>query len=212
MKKILLLSFVCFCIVSIANSQINKGSILLGGGFNFLNNKETIGNPNQKENSTGFTPAIGVAIKQNLLIGIQFIYAYSKNTITSSPDYKNNVYGAEIFLRKYLVLGKSFYLFGQTDLYYRHSKYTYDYITYATEQKDQSIGIGFYPGISYAVTKRFHLEIGLANLVSFEYSNHKYVNAGVTTENRHGEFFNVAASSLSNLTIGFRFFLAKNKS
>jgi hypothetical protein len=211
MKKITLILIVFTCLQSITKAQINKGSVLLGGGVNFYNNKETASNPNQKENSIGFTPVIGGAIRQNLVAGIQLTYSHSKNKLTSAPapDYENNLYGAEVFFRKYLLLGKNFYLFGQTSLYYRNSKYTYNYITYTTEQKDQSIGMGLYPGISYAVTKRFHLEVSLANLISFEYSNHKYINAGVITEDRHGESFNATASSLSNLTIGFRFFLMK---
>lgn len=211
MKKNLLLSFVCFCITLIANAQINKGSVLLGGSINFSNSKETVSNPDRKQNSIGLSPQVGIAFRQNLIAGIQFGYSHSKNQFNPSvpQENKNNFYITEVFLRKYLPIGKNFYLFGQTGLYYRNSKYTYDYVTYLTERKDQTLGIGVYPGISYAVTKNFHLEVGLADLIKFEYFKYRYINAGVKTEDTRGVSFNATASSLSNLNIGFRFFLAK---
>jgi Outer membrane protein beta-barrel domain len=207
MKKVTLLSLAFICIVSIANAQINKGSVLLGGGINFNHNKDE--NNNVKSNWIGLTPAFGKAIRQNTVAGIQLLYSHLKNNLTSFPENEINSYGVGVFIRKYKPLGNGFYLFGEAGLLYTSSSYTYFYPTYKNKQEYKSIGINLYPGISYAVSKKFHLEASLANLLTFRYSKNKITSAGIITQDKNDVDLNVNASSLSNINVGFRFFLSK---
>jgi hypothetical protein len=209
MRRILILIIAGTCISFCGYTQISKGSVLLGGGISFNNVRQTVNNPDSKEDYLTVTPVIGVAVKENLVMGIQLTYGHSESNTPFAPLFDNNNYGAELFIRKYLPLGKGFYLFGQSGVYYRTNNYKYTYPAYTAEQKDRAVGINLYPGISYAITKKFHLEAGLASLASLEYSTNKITNAGTVTQNKKAVSLNASASSLSNFNIGFRFFLAK---
>lgn len=209
MKKFTFLSIVSTCICSVSFSQINKGSILLGGGVTINNNKVEDADPARKSNYVSITPAAGIAIKQNTVVGLQLTYWSSNDNIYSALQKEERTgYGAEVFLRKYVTLGKGFYLFGQGGLQYSNSTYTNTNPNYKTEQKGWSIGLNLYPGISYAVTKKFHLEAGLAQLVNLSYAKTQYINQG-QTEKRSGINFNANTSSLANVNVGFRVFLSK---
>ena len=208
MKKSILLGIVSVCVCSISFSQINKGSVLLGGGLTINNNKVEDADPARKSNYVSITPAVGIAVKQNTVAGIQLTYWNSNDNIyTALQKDERTGYGAEVFLRKYLTLGKGFYVFGQGGVQYNNSKYTNTNPNYKTEQKGWSMGLNLYPGISYAVTKKFHLEAGLAQLANLSYSKAEYIDRG-QTEKRSGINFNANTSSLSNINIGFRIFLS----
>ncbi|HXB42878.1 MAG TPA: hypothetical protein VNV85_02430 [Puia sp.] len=110
-KKILLFATVLFVVSFFqAHAQINKGSILLGGQINFYT--QTI-SPDQKSNWINVTPAIGKAIKDNLIVGIDVNYARSSNVMGVPNNQTSNLFGAGVFLRRYVQLGKGFYVFGQ---------------------------------------------------------------------------------------------------
>jgi len=208
MKKVILLAAGFIFCISMLHAQINKGSVLLGGGINFTHAKEE-SNSNIKSNGIALNPAFGLTVRQNTVIGIQVLYGHSKNNFTTSPGYESQAYGFELFLRKYKPLGKGFYLFGQTGLFYNNNDFTYLYPTYKNKQELRSFGADLYPGISYAITKKFHLEASLANLVTLKYSKDKITSAGVVTQDRNGVDFNVNASSFSSINIGFRVFFSK---
>jgi hypothetical protein len=209
MKKFTFLSILSICICSVSFSQINKGSVLLGGGVGISSNKVEDADPAKKSNYLSITPTAGIAIRQNTVAGLQLTYWDVNDNIYSAPQKDERTgYGAEVFLRKYVTLGKGFYLFGQGGIQYNHSSYTNTYPNYENKQKGWSIGFNLYPGISYAVSQKFHLEAGLAQLADLSYSKTKYINQG-QTEKRSGINFDAKTSSLSNINIGFRVFLSK---
>ena len=111
-NKILLAIAVVIIISTNADAQIKKGAVLLGGslGFSTRNNKVST---TQDYRSTSFnvSPALGKAIKENLLLGFDLSYGYAKNEFFSPPVQKTNSYGAGIFIRKYKVLGKGFLIY-----------------------------------------------------------------------------------------------------
>lgn len=198
----------------LANAQINKGTILLGGNIGFSTNKAK--DTTLENNSVSIFPAIGVAIKQNLIAGISLGYGHYKNDLTagSYSQSENKSYGATIFLRKYVPLGKGFYLFGETGLNYQSSSYTYTYKDPSSppqesRSKNQNININLYPGLSYAVSKRFQLEIGLPQLANLGYSKSTNITNDVIDTEASGINFNASASSFSNISLGFRFFFSK---
>lgn len=224
MKKVLFFTLIAFGVSSISNAQISKGSILLGGGLNVSKIKsENSTPPSPETNQTNFTvnPAIGIAIKENLVFGALLSYGNSENTYGSPSQAQENdysSYGGGFFLRKYLVLGKGFYAFGQGDLSYSHQKQTNNY-SYPnspnfsnTTEKGWNIGLNLSPGISYAINKKFHLEAGFSNLFGFNLSKSKInsvSNSSQYSQEKNGFGFNSSASNLSGYNIGFRFLFAK---
>jgi hypothetical protein len=223
MKKILLFTIISATISFVANAQISKGSVLLGGGLNVSNTKYENNNlpvaDKTHDNNTSINPAIGIAIKDNLIVGIALNYGHSENTTNSSSTQirkiKYNSYGAGVFLRKYLPLGKSFYLFGQGDLNYTDNKQSDNYIPssgFSSTQKGWNVSLSFSPGISYALTKKFHLETSLSNLLALRYEQYRFntvSNGTQTSQERRSFGFNSNASPFSNFNIGFRFLFAK---
>jgi hypothetical protein len=83
---------------------------------------------------------------------------------------------------------------------------------YDDEIKRLTIGINANPGISFAVSKKLHLETGFNNIVSLLYFNEKREQTNVNGTAYKSRGFSVS-SSLSNassyLFIGFRVLLGK---
>jgi hypothetical protein len=219
-SKILLFAAIFIALFfSQANAQIKKGGIWLGGQLNFYSQHNNYTQPNNyTTNNSNFSisPSIGKAIKDNLVAGIDLAYNYGKTSLSniySSTAYQaTNNFGVGVYLRKYAPLGKNFYLFGQGRL---------GGTSLDTEVKDQSavyssnkgysIDLGFYPGISYQVSKRVQLETGLNNLfdINLQHVVSKQFNAGSVSAASTSNTFLVSSSlsSLVSLTLGFRVLL-----
>jgi hypothetical protein len=226
MKKVLLSAFALLVLSSLCQAQIEKGTTLLGGNINFSSNKsESTSQPNSDKNKStwfGIHPTVGVAIKPNTILGIQLGYSHGKSSVqpsNGSQESSNSNYRTEVFLRRYLALGKGFYLFAQPGVYFNKSTSETNYPSSEYNNKSWSTGVSLYPGISYAVNKRFHLEAGLGNMADLGYgqntTENKSESGGQTTVSKSkGSNFSFS-SSLSNgnsITIGFRFFLSKKRS
>ncbi len=127
MKKTITLSILAMFFFSLAsNAQINKGSIMLGGSlggsFNNFKNPDTVA---AKMNNFSISPAIGFAVANNTIVGFSLLYSFNNNKYQNEPELKDHSYGAGVFLRKYKLLSKNFYLFGEGELMYSHASYNY---------------------------------------------------------------------------------------
>ncbi len=128
--------------------------------------------------------------------------------------------GGGIWVRKYLPLGKSFYLFGNAGLNAQsiYSKYTSvaQTTTYAEEVKGYGISAAFSPGISYQIKRRLFLEAALNNLVSFGYerrNTEEQVQNGSTYKGTSNSYY--LSSSVGTgvpLQIGMRWIISKKSS
>jgi hypothetical protein len=205
MKKFVLSTLASF-IVIFSQAQITKGSILLGGGVTFNKTKYDGSYPYNNSNYWGISPSFGIALKENLVYGININYYHYQ--------YSSNNYGGGIFLRKYFPLGKNFYFFGEPELNYRRMKSeSYPYATDYSIIKNWSLNLGLQPGISYAISRKFHLETGLGDIVYIYYektkTNHYYSNATVSTSKGSDFELNTNLGNAVQLNIGLRFLLAK---
>ncbi len=204
-KRILFSTLIVFAIASTVNGQIKKGATLLGGQLGF-NASTTEPNNFPKSTTTGLTlsPAFGKAVKDNLVIGVDVLYVYTKNVNDANVS-KTNAYGAGFFIRKYKLLAKDFYLFGQGRLggLYSASKYYSTQQPGSIESKGYNIGLGFYPGLAYSVTYKLQLEAGFNNLVAVQFSH-----ATDDNNSKSSNFgFSSSLSSIAGLTFGFRVLL-----
>lgn len=215
-KNLLLLYSISLCTL-FASAQITKGSVLLGGGLSFGTSKTEFTNNESKQTNYSIGFSAGVAVKQNTIVGgnINFGGSNSKNSNgnTSVTSPKNNNYGAGVFLRKYMPLGKSFYLYGQGGLGYSHSKSVHNTgVDFSSEAKGWNVGLNVTPGIAYALTKKFHLELGFYELAGINYGKSTTENvtiAGTNTSSSSNFGFSTSLGTSTPLNIGFRFLLAK---
>jgi hypothetical protein len=109
-KTSLLLSFI-FVLATIANAQIPKGSVWLGGNIEF-NHSEDEAFPATKQTNLFISPAIGMAFQQNTVYGIQLNYNESKRN-SGGIESKNTEMGVGFFLRRYWPIINRLAAFGQ---------------------------------------------------------------------------------------------------
>ena len=182
--------------------------MLLGGNLGVTSNKSE--GTSIKSNSILVSPSAGIAIARNTIVGIGLAYSHGRSDyLDPNTGTKYNLYGGSVFVRRYLALGKGFYLFGEGDLYSQGSKITTTTPSMENGQKNWVLGINIYPGISYAINKWFQLEAALPQLANLSYMKTTNFSNGASTQIINSLGFNAAASSLSNISVGFRFLIAK---
>jgi len=218
MKKIFLTVITVSIFVYFANAQIKKGSIFLGGDISGSTQKTKIGDMTiNKQSGINISPVFGKAIKDNLVLGANAGLGLVENKNWnggSSNKTKSNAYNAGVFLRKYKNIGTGgFYLFVQCGLngtFYKQKQE--EPVSSQNETKRFSVGINAYPGISYAVTHKLHLETGFNNLLSVSYFNEKNESGDPMTTTYKTNGFSIS-SSLNNATsalyLGFRLLIGK---
>jgi hypothetical protein len=211
MKKLTLLIAIALFFLSSIQAQISKGSVWLGGNIGFSNSKNETGE-SFKNNYYSISPAIGVAIKENLILGLQFNYDRSVFK-TEFNDQTIEHYGVDLFERKYWTIVKRFYAFGQFDLGYTKEKQKSIYGTSKEEINGWALSLGAGPGLSFELSRRFQLETLLSDLFYLSYGKSKRTNTdpnGIVSETkRQSSSGGVNFDNASNLTIGIRFLLKK---
>lgn len=230
-KKLLAVSIGMLCL-HIAQAQISKGSLFLGGSLNFgsQGNKSTPINPatgaaqESKHNSWTIRPQIGKAIHENKILGLFFTIGGQRNeniSGTMSQTQKTNLYGGGIFYRQYFPLSKRFFLHGESSLgisaFKQTSRYTDATINrLQSDNKGTQIGLAIAPGISFAASRKLFLEASFNNLLAatFETGQGTTYNSQGNPSSTH-EFNNFSAAAnangFSNLSIGLRWILPTGK-
>ena len=163
---------------------------------------------------------MGKAIKDNLIFGIEFLYSNGKQDYNYNPTNnshrKTERIGGGPFIRKYFILAKNFYAFGQSGLSYQHideHQTSYNGTTISTiyDGKGSEINLSLYPGISYSVTRKFFLDLALANLIAASYQDVKstYNNSsqGINYTNTRSFGISTGLSGTTQFSIGARFIL-----
>lgn len=213
-RQVLLSGIIILLFVNILQAQISKGSLLLGGGIGFSSNSTESGINKSTQRSFYVNPAMGVAVKTNLIVGGDLSYSYFKNLQSSFDESKYRNYGVGIFIRKYFPVSGKFYLFGQAragvNLIDNMNKGIPDY---SMSEKGWGLNFGVVPGISFAVSKKLHIESGFNNILfaGYQHTNKETITIAGSTKSKQNSFS--VGSDLSNfsssLYFGFRVLLGK---
>jgi hypothetical protein len=232
MRKLYFLTIVMVSLSFISNAQISKGSTFLGGSVNVNTNSSKDENPSSIEDRTsnwGIRPQIGKAIATNKILGVFLNYSSSENQYASYPftgtfpitptkfNNENTSYGGGFFYRHYYPLSNRFFLFGEGSVggfFGKTKRQANDHLTEEIESKDFNLGVT--PGISFAATRKLHLEASLNSLFSVNYGTSKTTefntSGGVSgTKNGHSFSGNANANGFSGLAIGLRWILPSKK-
>lgn len=190
MKKNLLFTTVLFLVISSAvNAQITKGSTFIGGSLNFNSNSSEYPNsPTAKSTSFMVSPAIGKAIKDNLVGGIKLSYSHLKG------GYETNSYGGGFFIRKYIPVFNRVFVFGEASIGGNINRSTYTNNNFI-ETKGWSVNLSVAPGISFAVTKSLFLDLSLNGIASFTYGQ----NTNTDNNNNNNKYKSSSFSFSSNI-------------
>ncbi|WP_081165921.1 autotransporter domain-containing protein [Niastella populi] len=213
MKQRFLLSFIfVFTCMVATRAQIGKGSTWLGGSVGYSHSKDNSGAPatSTKQNNFYISPAIGTAVKENLILGVSLSYNNNTTKFGYTSAKKDRLYGGGIFLRKYWPVVNRLYIFGEAEAYYQAIRSTDNYTTGGNELKVKgwNSGIALTPGLSYAITRNLQLETGLNSLFSTRYQKRKNKQGFTNTES---SAFNTGISldNASDIFIGFRILINK---
>ena len=207
MKKITLLLSAILLIVAISNAQISKGTIWLGGSIGYGNSKQ--GEQNFKQRNINISPAVGVAVEENTIMGIQLNFSKSKFE-SSTGSQESHAYGADLFLRRYWQIVNRLSAYGHFRAGYASTKEENKSPNYSREVPGWSIGLGATPGIAFSINKKFQLEAGFNNLLYINYNKSKshVVNAGMSSYFENENFSGgLNFDNASSLQIGVRFLI-----
>jgi hypothetical protein len=186
-RFVLSLVFVCAFMVT-TRAQISKGAVWVGGTISYNQNKNDYKDTAKKDyktSSLNVSPSIGIAVKDNLVVGIRLSYGHDKSeNYANTLESKSNSYGAGIFVRQYIPVISRLYLFGEASASYTSSKgdaTQEDYSTGTTVKvktttKGWSTGLNVTPGLAFAITKKFQVETSLNSLFNVGYGKIKYTS------------------------------------
>lgn len=207
MKQKLLLATVIALTFSFATkAQIGKGSLWLGGGIGYNNSKSNDAtDPGSKNQSFSVNPAIGKAIKDNTIAGIDVSYSHNKSEYAGSyaSEQTSNSYGVGFFIRQYVPIINRLYIFGQGRAGFGYAKQTSTYNGTKSEGKSWGVGLNFYPGVSFAVNKKLQLETGFNNLLNIQYSH----STGGSPSKKSSFSAGASLDDTSSFFLGFRLLL-----
>jgi hypothetical protein len=214
MKRKLLLSVSIIMMALVSNAQFKKGSVLLGGDVSgsFQNNEQTGVSGRQKYSTFNFSPAIGVATKENLFVGGSVSYLSSKAVSSNNDKLTSNGFGAGFFIRKYKSIMNLFYVFLQPGL---NTSFTHAEVVATGDSYVNTLntGITLTPGLSIKISKKVFLETSLSNIFSLSHSRIKSVDKTRPVEavsiNNNFTFSSSLSAFSSNLGFGFRIILPK---
>jgi outer membrane protein with beta-barrel domain len=194
MKQKFLLSLVFSCMfIFSTRAQISKGAIWLGGNIGYNKGKMGVDTPYYKANNLNISPAVGIVVKDNLVVGIGLTYLRRKSENNGNIlESKDNTYGVNVFARQYIPVVNRLYIFGEVGAGYSTFKgnetrldYNYPYTQIKTTSKGWSSGLNVTPGLSFAITKKFHLETSLNSLLGVAYSKTETSPDKPNTGNRY---------------------------
>jgi hypothetical protein len=213
MRKLFTLAILVVSFVSL-HAQIKKGSIFLGGNLSGSTQKtKSADTAYTSQNGFYVSPVFGKAIKDNLVFGANFdIGLFEDKSSGNANEQKQRFYGVGFFLRKYKELGSSdFYLFVQGNLNGDYSRYKQSATpSWINDTKRYTVSVNAYPGISYAINKKFHLETGFNNLLSLSYWRETRLSGfPAVSYKTNGVSIGASLNNLSNLYLGFRLLIGK---
>lgn len=220
MKLKLLFSVVFVCTLLTASyAQINKGTVWIGSNFSYARNNFS---PDQlivsgKTRTVSILPSFGVAVKENVVLGVfgNYTNSFREQQTTSFYNKRDEkTYGGGLFIRRYVPVFKRFYLYGEGRLGYNKSEVEENWAGTSTSGtgnlKVWETGLSFTPGIAYGITRSILLEAGAAALFDARYRSTESVYSPYTQSNSEKTFTaGVRLENASAFYIGIRFLINK---
>jgi hypothetical protein len=212
-RKILLCLLLAIVSSQIANAQIKKGTIFLGGhiggGFSKGNSEPY----ESRQTSFSISPAYGVFTKDNLVWGGDLYFQHNYSEFDNNNIEQKVIFaGIGVFVRQYFPVANRLYLYGQARLGANYQRDNSANLNGTTKARGYGISASLHPGLSYALKKNIYLETGFNNLVSVGFTHLKTTQKGaVTTTGKSNSFgLNGNLSGAAEITIGIRILIERS--
>ncbi|HEY8897321.1 MAG TPA: hypothetical protein VIM79_21000 [Niastella sp.] len=216
MKLKFLFSLFALTFVFTSRAQISKSAVLLGGSIGYNKGKSKTWQQDLKIKTFIFSPVIGVAVKENLVVGARFDYLKQTQnskydaSYSSKQDIDTKNYGGGFFLRRYVPVINRLYVFGEGTASYTALRETTTqtsmYNKSVAKTKGYTTGLSFTPGVSFEVSKKFQIEGGFNSLFNVSYLKTK-TTYNYSNQPENQELFSAGISHDDNsmFYVGFRF-------
>ena len=215
MKKIYI-SCPLLLIGFLSQAQINKGAILLGGNLYYNDLSQSSNAPNQppsKSTNLTFSPSFGKAVKDNLVLGFDITYGHTSTSQPQVYTQTSDAAGADFFIRKYKLLGNGFYLFGQSGIGGNYSHNSANDpgtpTSTTTSGNGYNISLQIFPGIAYAINRKWQVELALPNFFAVNYYHTKETTSttGQPDQTNTSSTFNLVSSltGTNEFSVGLRY-------
>ena len=211
------------CSVCTARAQYKKNDIIVGGSWGVMAKPYSGAGTKNSDKllyNSQLQADVAIALKKNLLLGVRGGFgATSGNTFYSYGQgygfVSNMNFSGDVYLRKYIPLGKKVSLFGELSVSYSGTRYLLSDFppqgTFTnTTMKSRVFSLGAAAGISVKVSERVRLELAVNNMASARYGF--TYNADNTTPLgwRDSRFqFGPANGLLPNVSLGVKIKLGK---
>ena len=210
---------------ALSHAQIKKNSLLFGGSLGYASTKQSsrtimpLSRSDSKNESFLVSPSFATAIADNLFVGADLTWnsntnTYSSNEMPVQGKAKSSSAGGGIFVRKYWNIVDRFYIFGQGRAGYESFKR--DYPTPPPSlpdiyEKGHIISASIYPGLSFALSKKVHLESTFVNLITLQYTKRSDYRKLNDVKMNKDSFFDLTSSfdNVTSFTIGVKVLLSK---
>lgn len=196
------------------HAQFNSGQKILGGNMSFYSATQSSAGET-KNTAVGFSPVLAKFTSSNVLKGVGVYYRYNQsesilagNRLNKST---NHEIGLSVFSQRFYSLGKDFYftLSKGGRLGYVTGK-NFDG-TNDSRNKGISVSGSLTPGISYRIHERLLLDLSINDLIGVYYNYSESVvdlpGSSKSTNNSFGFATSLQNGMLSNVGVGFRWFL-----
>ncbi|GAA0877804.1 hypothetical protein GCM10009119_07720 [Algoriphagus jejuensis] len=223
MKKMLLAVLPLFMLSLTAFAQLEKGTILLGGGVGYsssTSNSESSNAYNEYQNTNfSFSPDAGYFFKDTWVLGISLPFSgqttkvntdYASGAEDTNSESKTSSYGVAPFVRKYFPFGEKMAFYGQVKTGYFHQ--TTENIpnvnddSSSTTRGSNQFNVVTTAGLSYFPKTWLGINLSISPL-SFSTSSSEEDRYGETFETKSGGLnFGVDSSAIG---LGVNFFLGK---
>lgn len=221
--KLIALAIAGCLVTALSHAQIKKGSLLFGGSLGYASTKQDSKTGNVtyelKKNEVIISPSFALAVADNLFVGADLALnsttdKYTYSGMATPGKIKSSTKGGGIFVRKYWNIADRFYIFGQGRAGF--DAFNRDYATNppslpTTYEKGYIVSASIYPGLSFALSKKVHLESTFLNLVTLQYTKRSDYNKQNDQKLNKDRYFDVISSfdNATSFTIGVKVLLSK---
>lgn len=204
--------FICaICLWQLTQAQFNVGDKLLGGelqlGFNATNFQSGSSSNDSKNGFGSIQLNFAKANRENAVRGFRFAFNYSSSDIGNNSKAESLGFGVGVFKRKYLALGKQFFVFGEAAIDYTYSSTDMKTNNVSTSSAiAHRIAFGFSPGFAYAISKKWLASARFNELLAIGYNHQKNETATtpIQTSTNQQLFLN-SSSSIGNFFFGVNY-------
>jgi hypothetical protein len=206
MKKILFFSILSLFACNVLFAQVEKGNLLLGGSLGFNTGNSSQGVNTNSTSNFGISPRISLGIGQNSILGTNFSYSNFRNkNEESASKYSTNSIMAGLYWKKMFSIKGNLGWYGQLGASYVQQKTkTTNYMGNDVVSKSRGISTGVVPGLYYAVTPSFVVNVDFGGVSYYNGKNKDLGNEDTITEN-------LSVSLFQQFTIGFDVIISRKK-